>query len=86
MMKNLENMRAELRMLNLRLGRYCSVIFHNTRNRSPTGRRRLLEVQDSAGSNPAGSTNAPVMQSADIGYSKYLFLRVRVPPGAPSGL
>lgn len=42
-------------------------------------------MQGSAGSNPAGSTNAPVMQSADIGYSKYLFLRVRVPPGAPKG-
>ncbi len=50
-----------------------TLIFHNARNRSPTGRRRLLEVQDSAGSNPAGSTNAPVMQQADIGCPNHLF-------------
>ena len=42
-------------------------------------------MQDSAGSNPAGSTNAPVMQQADIGCPNHLFMWVRIPPGAPIG-
>ena len=53
------------------------------RARSPIGRRRHLEVVNSAGSNPAVRTNAIVAQLAGGAALKARIVRVRIPPMAP---
>jgi hypothetical protein len=53
------------------------------RARSPIGRRRHLEVVNSAGSNPAVRTNAIVAQLAGGAALKARTVRVRIPPMAP---
>ena len=53
------------------------------RARSPIGRRRHLEVVNSAGSNPAVRTNAIVAQLAGGTALKTRTVRVRIPPMAP---
>jgi hypothetical protein len=53
------------------------------RARSPIGRRRHLEVVNSAGSNPAVRTNAIVAQLAGGAALKTRTVRVRIPPMAP---
>ena len=53
------------------------------RARSPIGRRRHLEVVNSAGSNPAVRTSAIVAQLAGGAALKARTVRVRIPPMAP---
>lgn len=53
------------------------------RARSPIGRRRHLEVVNSAGSNPAARTKAIVAQPAGGAALKTRTVRVRIPPMAP---
>ena len=54
------------------------------RARSPIGRRRHLEVVNSAGSNPAARTNATVAQLAGGSGFKPRAVSVRIRPVAPS--
>jgi hypothetical protein len=53
------------------------------RARSPNGRRRHLEVVNSAGSNPAARTNATVAQLAGGSGLKPRAMSVRIRPVAP---
>ena len=68
-----------------RVRRFAPSTRHD-RARSPTGRRRHLEVVNSAGSNPAARTIATVAQQVGGGGCKPRTVSVRIGPVAPARL